>query len=93
MEEPHSRSACVREQANLLLLQEIERVLICPARSRVPIPTDLSRLRYARMDNTYELNFAISATEWLYTNVERVNCFSIYLQQLRKTATMEAARP
>jgi len=63
MEEPHSRSGCVKEQANLLLLQEIERVLICPARSRVTIPTDLSRLRYARMDNTYELNFAISATE------------------------------
>lgn len=93
MEGPHGRSGCVREQANLLLLQRIERVLICPARSRVTIPIELSRLRYARMDNTYELNFAISATECMYTNAERVNCFSIYLQQLWKTAIMEAAHP
>jgi hypothetical protein len=93
MEGPHSRSRRVREQANLLLLQGIERVLICAARSRVIIPTELSRLRYARMDNTYELNFAISATECMYTNAEGVNCFNIYPQQVWKTATMEAAHP
>jgi hypothetical protein len=42
------------------------------------------------MDNKYELNFAISATECMYTHAERVNCFNIYLQQLWETATMEA---